>query len=161
MTATFTITGSLKLLPSWKDGTVTDSTRITVPANLTNGVSDGQADVYWRDVLTIDSEQEAFVDLTNLPLSFYEGSGSVELAAVKQLLIVNKTDTSTIYLFYGTSDQWSAFASQEMAVGPLGSLWVHSPNAGYAVSSTSKVIPIGNDGPSTATVEIYVVGVKA
>mgnify|MGYP006290400665 CR=1 FL=1 len=159
--STFSMVGNLKLLPAWKDGTITDSTRITVSANVADGTGDGQADVYWRDVLTIASEAEAFVDLTDLSMAFYGATGSVSLALVKQLLIVNKTATSTLYLWYGTTNQWSALASGESVIGPMGSWWVNNPNAGYAVTESSKVIPIGNDGPTDATVEVYVVGVRA
>lgn len=159
--ATFSMTGQLKLVPAWVDGTITDSTTVTVSAKTANGTGTGQANVYWRDVITIAASATATVDLRSLSLAFYGATGSVSLASVKQLLVVNKSATASLAVGGSTTNRWTALAGGAVTVGASGSVYALHGGAGYATTTTDKVIAITNNGGASATVEIYVVGVKA
>lgn len=159
--STFSLIGQLKLIPAWVDGTITDSTTVVVPAKTTNGTGTGQANAYWRDVIAIAASATATVDLRNLSLAFYGATGSVSLASVKQLLIVNKSDTASLSVGGSTTNRWTALAAGAVTVGASGSFYALHGGSGYATTATDKVIAITNNGSASATIEIYVVGVKA
>lgn len=159
--STFSMIGQLKLIPSWKDGTITDSTRVTVSANAANGTGVGQANAYWRDVITIAASATATIDLRNLSLAFYGATGSVSLASVKQILVVNQSSAASLSVGGTTTNRWTALAAGAVTVGASGSFYALHGGTGYATTGTDKVIAITNNGAASATVEIYVVGVKA
>lgn len=159
--STFSMVGQLKLVPAWQDGTVTDSTTVVVSARTTDGTGTGQANAYWRDVITISASATATVDLRNLSLAFYGATGSVSLASVKQLLVVNKSATASLAVGGNTTNRWTALAGDAVTVGASGSFYALHGGSGYATTTTDKVIAITNNGGASATVEIYVVGVKA
>lgn len=160
MAASFKLTGLLRLLPSWTENSVTDSTRVELRTTLTNGTAAGQANAYWRDSLAIASSATASIDLRNLSMAFFDATGSVGLASVKQLLVANKSTTATLSVGVSTTNRWTALAAGAITVGPGGSVYVSYTGSGYATTSTDKVLAITNNGAASATVEIYAAGVK-
>lgn len=165
MAASFTLTGTLRLVPRWADDlnttTVTDTVRTDVAFTLANGTGNDQADGYYKDVLTVAASETATVDLRALTLNIMGGSGTLSLAKVKALLIVNRSATASLTVNGTTSDRWTALSAGALTVGPEGVLYVTHLNAGYATTASDKVIAITNNGAAAADVEVYVIGVKS
>jgi hypothetical protein len=160
MAASFKLSGLLRLLPSWTENSVTDSTRVEVRTTLANGTGAGQANAYWRDSLTITAGGTASIDLRSLPMDFFAATGSVGLASVKQLLVVNKSGAATLSVGGSVTNRWTALAAGAITLGPSGSVYASYTGTGYATTSSDKVLTITNNGAASATVEVYVAGVK-
>ncbi len=165
MAASFTLTGSLRIVPRWTDElnttTVTDSATANLAFTLADGTGDDQANGYHKDVLTIAAGGTATVDLRALSLNIMGGTGTLSLAKVKTLLIKNRSTAASLSVGGTTSNRWTALAAGATTIGPDGVLYVSHPKAGYATTASDKVIAITNNGAAAADVEIYIVGVKA
>jgi hypothetical protein len=163
--ASFTLTGTLRLVPRWADDlnttTVTDTATTNLAFALADGDGDDEADGYYKDVITVAASATASVDLRSLPLNIMGGSGTLSLAKIKALLIVNRSTTASLTVNGSTSNRWTALSAGALTVGPEGVLYVTHLNAGYATTASDKVIAITNNGASAADVEVYVIGVKS
>lgn len=164
MAASFSLTGSLRIVPRWVDDlnttTVTDTATVNLTFALADGTGDDQANGYYKDVITIAASVTATVDLRSLPLNVMGGTGTVSLAKVKALLVKNRSTTASLAVGGTTSNRWTALAAGATTIGPDGVLYVSHPKGGYATSASDKVIAITNNGGSAADVELYIVGVK-
>lgn len=165
MAASFSLTGSLRIVPRWVDDmnttTVTDTATANLAFTLADGTGDDQADGYFKDVLTIAASGAATVDLRALSLTIMGGTGTLSLAKVKTLLVKNRSTTASLSVGGTTSNRWTALAAGATTIGPDGVFYVSHPKGGYATSVSDKVIAITNNGAAAADVEIYIVGVKA
>ena len=165
MAASFTLTGTLRLVPRWADDlnttTVTDTATTNLAFALADGDGDDEADGYYKDVITVAASATASVDLRSLPLNIMGGSGTLSLAKVKALLIVNRSTTASLTVNGTTSNRWTALSAGAMTLGPEGVMYVTHVNAGYATTASDKVIAITNNGAAAADVEVYVIGVKS
>lgn len=160
MAASFTMTGMLKLLPSWTENSITDSTRVELRARLTNGTGAGQANAYWRDSVAIAAGATASIDLRNLSMEFFAATGSIGMASVKQLVVVNRSTAATLAVGVSATNRWTALAAGSITVGASGVFYASYTGTGYATTTTDKVLAITNNGAASATVEVYVAGVK-
>lgn len=165
MAAEFSLTGSLRIVPRWVDDlsttAVTDTATVNLAFALANGTGDDQADAYHKDVITIAAAATATIDLRSLAVKLFGGAGTVSLAKVKTLLVVNRSSTASLSVGGSTANRWTALAAGAATIGPDGVLYVSHPNGGYATSASDKVIAITNNGAAAADVELYVVGVKS
>lgn len=165
MTAAFTMTGTLRLVPSWVDdltaAAVTDSASVLLQFPLTNGTGSGQANGYYKDVITVPATGTASVNLRSMPLSVLGGSGTLSLACVKVLLVRNRSTTRTLLMAGNVSDRWSALFADAVTLPPSTSMLASELVAGWAVTTSSRVLQFANAGAAAADVEVYVVGVKA
>lgn len=162
---TFSLTGTLRLVPSWVDAQdvteVTDRTTSVFTFDLEDGTGTSQANAYWRDVISVAAGATASIDLRALSLSFYGASGSLSLAKVKTLVIVNRSASDSFAVGVSATNRWTAVSSGSLALGPSGILHLTHPGDGYATTATDKVLAITNNGAATAEVEVYVCGVKS
>ncbi len=165
MAASFSLTGSLRIVPRWIDDmnttTVTDTATANLAFTLADGTGNDQANGYFKDVITIAAGGTATVDLRSLTLTLMGGTGTLSLAKVKTLLVKNRSTAASLSVGGTTSNRWTALAAGATTVGPDGVLYVSHPKAGYATTASDKVIAITNNGAAAADVELYVVGVKA
>lgn len=165
MAASFSLTGSLRIVPRWTDElnttTVIDTATANISFTLADGTGNDQANGYYKDVITVAAGGTATVDLRALSLNVMGGTGTLSLAKVKTLLIKNRSTTASLSVGGSTTNRWTALAVDATTVGPDGVLYVSHPKAGYATSASDKVIAITNNGASAADVEIYIVGVKS
>ena len=158
MATEFSLTGQVRLDPRWVDDlnttVVTDSVRVLVPIVLANGDGDGEADVYWRDVRTAPVGGTDFIDLANLPLSVFGGSGTVDMATVRLIYIRNLSDDTAIEY------QISGGSAPQL---PPGGVFLFSANTASAVVwlADSQLIEISPVGSASADYEIVLVGVQA
>jgi len=162
--ATFSLAGTLRIVPTWVDAldltTITDKTTASLVFALEHGSAAGQANCYWRDVVTVADGATVDLDLTNLPTNTFGGSGSMWLANVKILLIENRSETIDFAIQTTASNRWTGWTNAtSLAIDPLGVIYAVSPGAGYTVGNSSKILSITNGGGAAADVAIYLVGV--
>ena len=152
-------------MPSWVDElsttALTDSVTALIPFTLTDGTGSGNANGYYKDVVTIAAGGTANVDLRSLPLVFMGGTGTLSLASVKVLLIRNRSTTASLSAGVSVANRWTALSADSIAIGPDGVLYTTHLTTGLATTASNKVLAITNNGASAADIEIYVVGVKA
>jgi hypothetical protein len=162
--ASFSLAGLLRVVPSWVDElsttALTDSVTALIPFTLTDGTAAGQANGYYKDVITIAAGGTATVDLRALPLVFMGGTGTLSLASVKVLLIRNRSTTASLSAGVSVTHRWTALSADSIAIGPEGVLYTTHLAAGLATTTTNKVLAITNNGAAAADLELYIVGVK-
>jgi hypothetical protein len=151
--ASFSLTGSLRIDPRWTDDlnttTVIDTARALLAFTLVNGDGDGEADAYFRDVITVAGGESEILDLTDLPLNLFGGSGALDLAAVKVLLVRHREGTDPIGVDLGSS--------VTATLDPGGVVYATSTATGWAEAT----LAFTNSGTSAVDVEVYIAGVKA
>ena len=93
MTAEFRLTGSLTVDPTWSDNLnasrVIDSARASLRFTLDDGDGPGEADGYYKNLVTIADGDTLTIDVEDLPRNVFGGTASLDLAAVKVILIRN------------------------------------------------------------------------
>ena len=165
MAASFSLAGTLRVVPTWVDElsttALTDSVTALIPFTLTDGTGASQANGYYKDVITIAAGATANVDLRALPLVFMGGTGTLSLASVKVLLVVNRSATASLSVGVTVTNRWTPLSASSVAIGPEGVLYTTHLGAGLATTTTNKVFAVTNNGAAAADIEIYVVGVKA
>lgn len=153
MAASFTLSGLLRIQPRWVDALnttdIVDSTTAAYTFVFENGTAANQANGYFKDVVTVAASTTTTLTMATLPLNAFGGSGTLNLAAQKVILVRNRSTTVSVAVALG--------AHVTAALGPEGVLYVTRPATGWA----GTTLTIQNAGASAADVEIYLVGVKA
>jgi methylthioribose-1-phosphate isomerase len=154
MATAFSLTGSLRLTPKVVDTLnltdVTDTTAINWAVSMADGSAADQANRYWKDVVTIAASQTATIDLEDLELNVFTGTGTLNLASQKIALLRNLSATTAVTVALGTS--------LTAVLAPGGVVYATNPSAaGWAEDD----LTITNAGAAAVDVEIHLVGVKA
>jgi hypothetical protein len=153
MTAEFRLTGSLAVEPSWSDNLnasrVIDSARSILRFTLADGDGPGQADGYYKSLVKVDDGDAVVIDVEDLPRNVFGGTGSLDLAAVKVLLIRNLSPDVAITAELGTSVTGT--------LDPGGVLYATSTDSGWAETT----LTITNGGGDDVDVEVILAGVQA
>lgn len=167
MSTSFSLSSTVALAPQWTDTDaanyvqVTDVTSASFATALTNGTAAGQADAYWRDLVTIAAGGTYSADLKALPRQLMGGTATDDFAKVKVLCLKNRSTTATLTVGDTIADRWTALSGGGVNVGPEGVLYVSWPGTGYATSASDKALAITNGGAAAADIELYIVGVHA
>jgi len=153
MGQTFSMSGQIRLVPSWVDtigpASLTDATTFLQTLSIENGTGTGQANAYWRDVNTLAVDGSYPLDLTLLPLTVMGASGYLSLTP-RLVYLRNRSATESI--------RWgSDYAT--FGIGPGGTFFWNSPTT--VSPNPFTVASINNTGTATATYEILIVGVKS
>lgn len=160
--ATFSLTGSLRLSPTWSDSlgasTLADATTFLASFALENGTSAGEADCYWRDVRTLAASTFEFLNLSSLPLNVLGGSGTLDIASLKLIYVRNLSASVTLqYEFEGASSipelpPGGVFLWSSATAASTGNAWTYGGENG---------IQVRNNGGASANYEILLIGVRA
>lgn len=153
MAAKFTLTGTLRVVPTWTETlpatTVTDTGTAQYTFALADGTGNDQANAGWRDRVTTAAGQTTTISLSSLALNLFGGTGTLSLATQKIFLARNTSTTTAVTVALGTSVSAN--------LGPGGVVYATRPAAGWAATT----LTITNGGASAVDVELYLVGVKA
>lgn len=154
MATLFSLSGSLRLTPRIVDTLnltdVTDTAAINWSIALADGSVADQANRYWKDVVTTAAGQTTTLDLEDLELNVFTGTGTLNLAKQKTLAIRNLSTTTAVTVAMGTS--------LTAVLAPGGVVYATNPSAaGWAEDE----LTITNGGAAAVDVEIHLVGVKA
>ena len=160
MPPSFSLSGQVRIVPSWTDSMsttdVVDSVTIQLPLSYTNGTGPAQADAYWRDVRTVTGSTTDTVNLAALPINVFGGTGTLDLE-VPRLIYVRNLST-------GVRLQYSLIGGSNQEIPPGGVfLWTATTDtaAGKRWLADDQLIEIQNVGATGANYEIVLVGVKA
>jgi hypothetical protein len=148
MTATFSLSSSLRFLPKWVDSLAATSVTDTVTASLSLALTDGtaaeQANGYWRDVVSVAAGATVSVDLRALPMKAFAGTGTLTISSVKALLIVNRSALGSLTVGGTISNRWAGFAAGGLSMPAGAVVYATNSASGWAVSSSSKNVAIEN-----------------
>ena len=162
MSVTFTMAATLKVVPKWIDARgVTDITDTAVAvhtAALDDGYTDGRANAYWRDEITISAGSTVTIELYALQSRSFGGSGVVALDKVKVMMLVNRSGDA-VTAFGSSANRWSSYAAGAVSVASGGVLYATTTGTGWQVSGGSKTIAFTNAGAASAVIDVYIVGV--
>lgn len=154
MATEFSLTGSLRLAPKVVDTLnltdVTDTATVSYSVTMADGSGADQANRYWRDVITTAAGQTVTIDLTDLELNVFAGTGTLNLAKQKVVAIRNLSTTTAVTVAMGTS--------LTAVLAPGGVVYAVNPSA---AGWTAASLTLTNGGGSAVDVEIHLVGVKA
>lgn len=161
MAASFSLTGQLRLTPTWTDELnatdVVDSTPILQALTLADGTGNGQANCYWKDVRTVAANSTEGIDLEALPLKAYGGTATIALTGLRMIYIRNLSATNE--LTYDLSD-----VSFNIVAGGI-FVWFAPRNTSLnpvsVFNSNNKSISISNGTASSIDYEIVIAGTKA
>lgn len=146
----FSMQGLVQFAPKIIDNRSVLSDAVSVTTNLTNGTTAGKADGYWSGTITLAAGTDNTIDLTALSFAAFGLTGTVNLASVKHLAVVNQSANVKVTVDLGGSNGWDQIGG--LYVGAGGVLVMHSPAVGFPVSGSSKVIRFtSNDSVTTLT----------
>ena len=157
MAASFSLTGSLRLSPTWTEPldlvSIIDRTTISQSFALANGTAADQGDCYWKDVRTVAASATNTIDLTALPLNVYGGTDSIGISTLKLVYVVNRS--ATVSLTY-------SIGAASVTILPGGVfVWFGGGAAASPPIKQAGQIQVVNAGASAADYEIVLAGVKA
>ena len=141
--ATFSMQGSVQISPRVVDGRATLQATATRQISLSNGTGANQANGYYAETLSIAAGQSATLDLRALAVSAFGASGTLALAAVKQLLVLPMADKTAITVAPATTDGWANIGGS-IPLGAASTLSITSPVGGIATGATSKAVTFTN-----------------
>lgn len=140
---TFNLAGVVSLTPRVVDGNATQSDAIAMQLTLADGTGAGAATAYWRGNATVAPGDTVAVDLKNLAVAKLFGTGSLNLAKVKLLMLRNTSAHTSLEIDPDAANAWAPVAPG--TIGPGGMILVSEPTAaGLATSSGSKVLSVVN-----------------
>jgi hypothetical protein len=163
MSATFSLSALLKVVPKWVDSfgatDVYDSVTATHSLALTDGSGSGNASAYWRDQITIPAGQMVALDLRSLTSKAFGGTGTIGLSTVKAVMVVNNSTDSPVAFGVVVANHWGEYSEGGISVAPGGVLYSTNAGAGWQTAANSKAIGIENYGSGSAAIDVYLVGV--
>lgn len=163
MPPTLSLTTNARLSYTWADspaiGSLAESAELKTSRTVTNGTGSGEANVAWRDRVTIPAGQTYQLDLRDLGATAFGFGGRVVLATLKEFFLVN-TETAAgrhvLVATVGPSDA-TAYAAR---VNRGGDFRVADYTDGWTVTAgVSDAVNIANPTAHAVTVELGVVGV--
>lgn len=159
---TFSLTGQLRMVPSWSDAMsttdVVDSVTIFQQLSFTDGTAAGEADAYWRDVRTVAATTTDTVAIDNLSVSIFGGSATLDLADLKAVYVRNLSDTLPLQLRFGYP---TAQETSNTKLQPGAFVLLYGGAALEVEDTQPESVIVENPGVSSANYEIVLVGVKA
>lgn len=164
MASTFSLSGLLRLVPRWVDDltatAVTDTATVSQTIALSNGGGTGQANAYWRDLISIPASGSATIDLFDLPTNAFGGAGSIALYKIKMMLVVNRSETAGVVFGGAATNRWEGWSDGAQWIPAGGTLFALDAGDGFAADSSSRNVVITNDSSAdAASIDVYIAGV--
>jgi len=154
MATTFSLTGTLRLVPRWEDdvspANLVDATTFLQTFSIAQGTATGRANAYWRDVRAVAAGDTDEIELDTLPLAVMGGTGNLNLATVRMVYLRNR----------GTVTLSPSIGGGQFDVPPGGSFFWHAP-ATVSAGPIGASLEVQNSAASAGSYEILLVGVKA
>jgi len=140
-------------------GSVSESAELRTARSIENGTGENQANVAWRNRVTIAAGQVYSFDLTNLGATVFGFAGRVTMTKLKELMVVNNTTTAGRYALWGVIGP-SDTTSYVAYLGRGGEY----RNSDYAdgrtiTANVNNVIYVANPSPGPVELDILLVGV--
>lgn len=163
MPTSLALTTNARLSYTWSDdpaiGSLAESVELKTARTITNGTGANQANVAWRDRVTIPAGQSYALDLRDLGATAFGFAGRVTLATLKEFFVVNTNTDAGRYVLVATvgANDASAYAAR---VNRGGDFRVADYVDGWTVTAgATDTVHLANPTAHAVTVEIGVVGV--
>lgn len=159
---TLTLSGNNRLTFSIADtqlvGSVTGDVEVRTTQTVSNGTLAGQANVAWATKVTLPAGQVYSIDLTNLAASAFGYVGKINVATLKDVIVVNNETTSGRHLLYGviSAVDTTGYAAR---INRGGSYRWTDYQDGIAVTSGNKTLYIANPSAGSVTFDVALAGV--
>lgn len=163
MPTELTVTGNSRVSYSLTEdpviGAVTEAAELRTSRNVSNGTGENQANVAWRNRVTIAANQVYSFDLTNLGATVFGFAGRVTLTKVKEVMVVNNTTTAGRYALWGVIGP-SDTTSYVAWLGRGGDYrWADYLDGRVVTANVNSVIYVANPSPGAVELDILLVGV--
>lgn len=149
---TWTLTGDPAI------GTLSENAELRTGRTIANGIGQGQANVAWRNRVTIASGQTYSLELDNLGGNAFGFNGKIVLSALKDFILINRAIQPGLYVLVGAIGP-SDTTGYSAKVNSGGDYRVSDYIDGWAVTSGNNVVYIANPGAQPVQIDIGIVGV--
>ena len=139
-------------------GSRSESAAITTSRTIVNGTGSGQANVAWRDRITIADGQTYAADLDDLGATAFGYGGRVVLTTLKEMRVVVRTATAGRYVLVGViaPGDTTAYSAR---VNRGGDYSVADYLDGWPVTNGNKTVYIANPSGGSVEIDLAFVGV--
>lgn len=163
MATTLAVTGNSRCTYSFSDsptiGSLAESVEIKTSRTVENGTGAGQANVAWRNRVTISAGQAYSLDLLNLGATAFGFAGKVSITTLKEFFLVVNTTTASRYVLVGVIGP-SDTTGYSARVNRGGDYRVADYQDGWAVTNNvNNVIYVANPSAGAVEIDLVVVGV--
>jgi hypothetical protein len=163
MATTLSVSGNSRCTYSFSDGpaigSLAESVEIRTARTVANGTGAGQANVAWRNRVTIAAGQAYSMDLLNLGATAFGFGGKVVINTLKELFVVVNTTTASRYVLVGVigPNDTTAYSAR---VNRGGDYRVADYQDGWAVTNNvNNVVYIANPSGGSVEIDVLAVGV--
>ena len=139
-------------------GSLSESAAVSTSRSFANGTGSGQANVAWRDRVTIAAGQTYSVALDDLGSTAFGFGGKVVISTLKETVVVVRTTTASRFVLVGVIGPGDTTAySAKLNRG--GDYRVADYLDGWPVNSGNKNFHIANPSAGAVEIDIAFVGV--
>lgn len=140
-------------------GAVSESAELRTSRNIGNGTGENQANVAWRNRVTIAAGQVYSLDLRNLGATVFGFAGRVTMTKLKEVMVVNNTTTAGRYALWGVIAPNDTTAY--VAYLGRGSEYRTSDylDGRTVTANVNNVIYVANPSPGPVELDMLLVGV--
>ncbi len=159
-----TLSGSRSASLSWSFsdapsiGSLSESASISTSRNIANGTGEGQANVAWRNRVTIASGDTYSVSLDNLGATAFAFGGKVVMTKLKEMRVAVNTTAAGRYVLVGVIGPGDT-TGYSARVNRGGDYAVADYLDGWPVTNTNKTVYIANPSGGSVEIDIAFVGV--
>lgn len=163
MATSLAVTGNSRCTYSFSDsptiGSLAESVELKTSRTVENGTGAGQANVAWRDRVSIAAGQVYSLDLLDLGATAFGFAGKVVMSTLKEFMLVVNTTTASRYVLVGCIGP-SDTTGYSARVNRGGDYRVADYQDGWAVTNgVNNVIYIANPSAGAVSIDLVVVGV--
>lgn len=140
-------------------GAVSEAAELRTSRTIANGTGENQANVAWRNRVTIAAGQVYSLDLTNLGATVFGFAGRVTMTKLKEVMVVNNTTTAGRYALWGVIGPGDTTAY--VAYLGRGSEYRTSDylDGRTVTAGVNSVIYVANPSPGPVELDMLLVGV--
>lgn len=159
-----TLSGSRSASLSWSFtdtpviGSLSESAAISTSRTIANGTGEGQANVAWRDRVTIANGQTYAVSLDDLGATAFGYGGRIVMTKLKEMRVSVRTTTAGRYVLVGVIGP-SDTTGYSARVNRGGDYAVADYLDGWTVTSGNKTVYIANTSGGSVEIDLAFVGV--
>jgi hypothetical protein len=163
MATTLTVTGNSRVSYSLTEspviGSVSESAELRTTRAIENGTGENQANVAWRNRVTIPAGQAYSLDLTNLGATVFGFAGRVTMTKLKEVMVVNNTATAGRYALWGVISP-SDTTSYVAYLGRGGEYRTADYADGRTITAgVNNIVYVANPSPGAVELDMLLVGV--
>jgi hypothetical protein len=163
MATSLSVSGNSRLTYSFSDsptiGSLGESVELKTSRTVGNGTGAGEANVAWRDRVSITAGQVYSLNLLNLGATAFGFGGKVVINTLKEFFLVVNTTTTNRYVLVGAIGP-SDTTGYSARVNRGGDYRVSDYQDGWTVTNAvNNIIYIANPSGGTVSIDLLVVGV--